>query len=115
MKAKVVKPSEDSSEEQSVDEDSSAKNLESKHIFSYSQAELERKANGKKYSSCFGTDMYGRDFCRVMYGARVSMSVALFAAILVLSDQRLYGAISGYCGGKVDLPFMQFRRCWLSF
>ena len=105
-KAKVAaKPSEDSSEEQSVDEDSIRKELGiKKHIFGYSQAELERKANGEKvFPHVFGTDMYGRDILvRVMYGARVSMSVGVFAAILVLVIGALYGAISGYCGGKVD-------------
>ena len=105
-KAKVAaKPSEDSSEEQSVDEDSVRKELGiKKHIFGYSQAELERKANGGKvFPHVFGTDMYGRDILvRVMYGARVSMSVGVFAAILVLVIGALYGAISGYCGGKVD-------------
>lgn len=106
-KAKVAaKPSEDSSEEQSVDEDSIRKELGiKKHIFGYSQAELERKANGEKvFPHVFGTDMYGRDILvRVMYGARVSMSVGVFAAILVLVIGALYGAISGYCGGKVDV------------
>ena len=105
-KAKVAaKPSEDSSEEQSVDEDSIRKELGiKKHIFGYSQAELERKANGEKvFPHVFGTDMYGRDILvRVMYGARVSMSVGVFAAILVLVIGALYSAISGYCGGKVD-------------
>lgn len=105
-KAKIAaKPSEDSSEEQSVDEDSIRKELGiKKHIFGYSQAELERKANGEKvFPHVFGTDMYGRDILvRVMYGARVSMSVGVFAAILVLVIGALYGAISGYCGGKVD-------------
>ena len=105
-KAKVAaKPSEDSSEEQSVDEESIRKELGiKKHIFGYSQAELERKANGEKvFPHVFGTDMYGRDILvRVMYGARVSMSVGVFAAILVLVIGALYGAISGYCGGKVD-------------
>ena len=105
-KAKVAaKPSEDSSEEQSLDEDSVRKELGiKKHIFGYSQAELERKANGEKvFPHVFGTDMYGRDILvRVMYGARVSMSVGVFAAILVLVIGALYGAISGYCGGKVD-------------
>ena len=105
-KAKVAaNPSEDSSEEQSVDEDSIRKELGiKKHIFGYSQAELERKANGEKvFPHVFGTDMYGRDILvRVMYGARVSMSVGVFAAILVLVIGALYGAISGYCGGKVD-------------
>ena len=105
-KAKVAaKPSEESSEEQNVDEDSIRKELGiKKHIFGYSQAELERKANGETvFPHVFGTDMYGRDILvRVMYGARVSMSVGVFAAILVLVIGALYGAISGYCGGRVD-------------
>ena len=105
-KAKVAaKPEEGASDEQNVDEDSIRKELGiKKHLFGYSQAELERKANGEKvFPHVFGTDMYGRDILvRVMYGARVSMSVGVFAAILVLVIGALYGAISGYCGGKVD-------------
>ena len=105
-KAKVAaKPAEESSEEQNVDEDSIRKELGiKKHLFGYSQAELERKANSESvFPHVFGTDMYGRDILvRVMYGARVSMSVGVFAAILVLVIGALYGAISGYCGGKVD-------------
>ena len=38
----------------------------------------------------------------VSYTHLVSMSVGVFAAILVLVIGALYGAISGYCGGKVD-------------
>lgn len=105
-KAKVAaKPEEGASDEQNVDEDSIRKELGiKKHLFGYSQAELERKTNGEKvFPHVFGTDMYGRDILvRVMYGARVSMSVGVFAAILVLVIGALYGAISGYCGGKVD-------------
>ena len=105
-KAKVAAKSSDSSEgQEAVDEDSIRKELGvKKHLFGYSQDELERKANGESvFPHVFGTDMYGRDILvRVMYGARVSMSVGVFAAILVLVIGALYGAISGYCGGKVD-------------
>lgn len=75
-----------------------------KKMFGYSQEELERKAAGEKVlPHVFGTDMYGRDILvRVMYGARVSMSVGICAAILVLLIGAVYGSISGYCGGKVD-------------
>lgn len=75
-----------------------------KKIFGYSAAELERKAAGEKvFPHVFGTDMYGRDILvRVMYGARVSMSVGICAAILVLCIGATYGAVSGYCGGRVD-------------
>ena len=75
-----------------------------KHLFGYSTDELQRKAHGEKvFPHVFGTDMYGRDILvRVMYGARVSMSVGICAAFLVLVIGATYGAISGYCGGKVD-------------
>ena len=75
-----------------------------KHLFGYSTDELQRKANGEKvFPHVFGTDMYGRDILvRVMYGARVSMSGGICAAFLVLVIGATYGAISGYCGGKVD-------------
>lgn len=75
-----------------------------KKLFGYSTDELQRKANGEKvFPHVFGTDMYGRDILvRVMYGARVSMSVGICAAFLVLVIGATYGAISGYCGGKID-------------
>lgn len=75
-----------------------------KKLFGYSSSELERKAAGEKvFPHIFGTDMYGRDILvRVMYGARVSMTVGICAALLVLVIGALYGSISGYCGGKVD-------------
>lgn len=75
-----------------------------KHIFGYSAEELERKAAGEHvFPHIFGTDMYGRDILvRVMYGARVSMTVGICAALLVLVIGAVYGSVSGYCGGKVD-------------
>lgn len=75
-----------------------------KKLFGYSVGELERKASGEKvFPHIFGTDMYGRDILvRVMYAARVSMSAGICAAILVLFIGATYGAVSGYCGGRVD-------------
>lgn len=92
-------------EEQSTDPDDIRSELGiKKHIFGYSRQELERKAAGEKvFPHIFGTDMYGRDILvRVMYGARVSMSVGIFAALLVLLIGAVYGSVSGYCGGRVD-------------
>lgn len=108
LRAKAKTASKDttaSETEESVDEDTIRKELGiKKHLFGYSADELERKAAGESvFPHIFGTDMYGRDILvRVMYGARVSMSVGVFAAILVLVIGALYGAISGYCGGRVD-------------
>lgn len=73
--------------------------------FGYSRAELERKAAGESvFPHVFGTDKFGRDIMvRVMIGTRVSMIVGVAAALLVLVIGSLYGSISGYFGGKVDV------------
>lgn len=74
-------------------------------LFGYSRAELERKAAGESvFPHVFGTDKFGRDtMVRVMIGTRVSMIVGVAAALLVLLIGSLYGSISGYFGGKVDV------------
>ncbi|ERJ13404.1 oligopeptide ABC transporter permease [Haloplasma contractile] len=52
----------------------------------------------------WGTDNNGRDlFTRVWYGARISLFVAFVAASIDVLIGMLYGGISGYFGGKVDL------------
>jgi oligopeptide transport system permease protein len=55
-----------------------------------------------------GTDTLGRDlFVRILYGGRVSMSVGFCATAVALVIGVLYGAISGFLGGKIDLLMMR--------
>lgn len=59
-------------------------------------------------SYLLGTDSLGRDLLtRLMYGARISLTVAFIAAFINLIIGILYGGISGYMGGNVDNAMMR--------
>lgn len=55
-----------------------------------------------------GTDSLGRDILtRLMYGTRISLLVALMATLVNMVIGILYGGISGYLGGTVDMVMMR--------
>lgn len=50
-----------------------------------------------------GTDQFGRDvLSRLIWGARVSLQVALAVVVLSLSIGSLLGALAGYAGGWIE-------------
>ena len=62
----------------------------------------------KVFPHYFGTDSAGRDImARTMYGGRVSISIGIIAALIVLVIGSIYGAISGLSGGAVDFVMMR--------
>ncbi|WP_442596308.1 oligopeptide ABC transporter permease [Neobacillus sp. D3-1R] len=55
-----------------------------------------------------GTDSMGGDvWTRILFGARISLSVALLAMVCTVSIGIVYGAVSGYFGGWVDNIMMR--------
>jgi hypothetical protein len=50
-----------------------------------------------------GADKYGRDiFSRMVYGARISLSVGLIGIAITFMLGMSIGGISGYVGGRTD-------------
>jgi len=63
-----------------------------------------------------GTDKFGRDLCsRVLYGARVSLSIGVVSMILAGFLGTLVGAVSGYLGGWTDGVVMRVVDGLLAF
>lgn len=55
-----------------------------------------------------GTDALGRDLLtRIIYGARVSITVGVGTGLLALLIGTLYGLVSGYLGGALDNLLMR--------
>ena len=77
--------------------------------FTYSQKELARIEAGEKvFPHVCGTDKLGRDYAvRLMMGTRISLTVGLMCAVLVLVIGATYGAIAGFAGGWVDNIMMR--------
>jgi len=76
----------------------------------HSLKENTRIAAGEKvFPHILGTDNLGRDYAvRLMLGSRISLLVGLIASALVLMIGSIYGAVSGFFGGWIDLIMMRF-------
>jgi oligopeptide transport system permease protein len=63
---------------------------------------------GPSSQHLMGTDELGRDLLsRIVYGARLSIAIGLTTAAVAFLIGTLYGAVSGYFGGKVDTLLMR--------
>lgn len=61
------------------------------------------------WSHLMGTDLLGRDlFTRILYGARLSLSIGLSTALISVLIGTVYGGISGYVGGHIDNFMMRW-------
>src|SRR3990172_12820392 len=77
----------------------------------YSAGGLEEKRilETPSYAHWMGTDGLGLDLLtRVLYGARVSMTVGVGTALIALVIGTIYGLVSGFKGGALDQLMMRF-------
>ena len=76
--------------------------------YDYDQFNPGHEDQAPSWQHPFGTDRFGRDLLvRNMYGARISLSIGIIAAVLTLVIGSLYGSISGFVGGRTDNIMMR--------
>ncbi len=67
-----------------------------------------RTNQGPSLEHLCGTDNMGRDlFIRILYGARISLTIGFAVAAINLVIGVIYGGISGYIGGRTDIVMMR--------
>ena len=84
--------------------------------YPYDEIHLEDILQGSSAQYLLGTDYVGRDFLsRLIYGARLSLTVGLAATALNVIVAVLVGGTSGFLGGKLDLAVQRFVDAWMAF
>jgi len=64
---------------------------------------------GPSWNHPFGTDQFGRDLLtRAALGGRISIGIGFGATLAILLIGVVYGALSGFVGGKLDNALMRF-------
>jgi peptide/nickel transport system permease protein len=69
---------------------------------------LSDSMRGPSLAHLMGTDLLGRDeFSRVLYGARISLTVGVVAVVCGLAFGMVVGAVAGGVGGVLDAVLMR--------
>jgi len=64
----------------------------------------------------FGTDELGRDImARTIFGARVTLTIVLLVAVVVVPIGLAVGTVAGYTGGWLDAALMRITDVFLAF
>ncbi|HUT55473.1 MAG TPA: ABC transporter permease [bacterium] len=84
--------------------------------YGYEKIDYQAKLAGPSWAHWLGCDFLGRDLMsRMIYGARVSLAVAVVSTLISLGLGTAYGSISGYAGGRLDNAMMRVVDVIYSF
>ena len=80
------------------------------------QMDMANRFSGPSEAHWLGTDNFGRDlWTRMIFGARISLTVAVASVIGSLIVGTTVGLIAGYFGGWIDLLLMRLADVFLGF
>lgn len=84
--------------------------------YRYDQAIFTEAHQPPSWKHLMGTDMIGRDLLsRVIYGARISISIGVIVQLIGLAIGMPLGLIAGFYGGLIDQLIMRFVDAMLAF
>lgn len=78
--------------------------------------DMVNRFSGPSLEHLLGTDNFGRDiWSRLIYGARISLTIAVIAVTFSAIIGTIVGLVSGYFGGWIDLLLMRLTDIFLGF
>ena len=84
--------------------------------YEYGQQNLREKFKGISSEHLMGTDELGRDmFTRIVYGARVSVTIGFTVVVISVTLAVALGLITGYYGGWFDTLAQRGVDIWIAF
>jgi peptide/nickel transport system permease protein len=84
--------------------------------YPYDVGVAAERLQGPSLAHPFGTDANGRDLLsRIIWGARVSITIGFGAVLISTLLATLIGVISGYLGGRLDVGVQRLVDVWQSF
>jgi peptide/nickel transport system permease protein len=84
--------------------------------YPYDETNVRQRLKPPGAQFYLGTDNLGRDvFSRIVYGARISVTVGFSAVTLSLLLATIVGITSGYFGGKFDVLVQRVVDAWMAF
>jgi len=84
--------------------------------YPYARQDLDHARELPSARHLLGTDALGRDvLSRLIYGARISLTVALVVEIIELLIGITLGTLAGYYGGRLDLVMMRLTDMMFAF